>query len=105
MPGFDFELDFTLFFQADDPAFRAVHNRLHDGYADTPEGEETVSGEEAEETLVQAMIDARPVSDHFMHHSLRAVFVDWLGIFADINQILFRHLMACLLYTSDAADE
>ena len=98
MPGFDFELDFTLFFQADDPAFRAVHNRLHDGYADTPEGEETVSGEEAEETLVQAMIDARPVSDHFMHHSLRAVFVDWLGIFADINQILFRHLMAWMNY-------
>jgi len=98
MPGFDFELDFTVFFQADDPAFRAVHNRLHDGYADTPEGEETVSGEEAEETLVQAMIDARPVSDHFMHHSLRAVFVDWLGIFADINQILFRHLMAWMNY-------
>ena len=43
-------------------------------------------------------MNTRPVSNHFMHFSLRAVFVDWLEMFKDINQLQFRHLLAWMNY-------
>ena len=49
--------------------------------------------------LLAAKIRGAPKTDvHFMHNSLYAVFVRFLGVFSDINQLTFRHLMAWMAY-------
>ena len=94
MPGFNFDDDFTVFFQIDDPAFIKKFQEIHDHYTSPGDGAEVMSRLDVQKELVELIMNTRPVSDHFMHFSLRAVFVDWLQMFKDINQTVFRHLLA-----------
>ena len=50
------------------------------------------------ERLRKAVEEAPATNEHFMHHALNAVFVGYLGVFTDINQLAFRHMMAWMAY-------
>ena len=98
MPGFNFDDDFTVFFQIDDPAFIKKFQEIHDHCTSPGDGAGVMSRLDVQKELVELIMNTRPVSDHFMHFSLRAVFVDWLQMFKDINQTVFRHLLAWMNY-------
>ena len=48
--------------------------------------------------LVAALKKVPLVDGHFMHNTLKAVFVDREGVYKDINQAYFRHLVAWMNY-------
>jgi hypothetical protein len=95
--GMCFSRDWRIFWLTSDRKLKATIRQVQEEYIDM-EGQGEMSQGAALELLAGALKDVSPVNDHFMHDALKAVFVDFTGVFEDINQLYFRHLMAWMNY-------